>query len=75
MDAPPVDLAPGASGSIGFMTGPFLRLASAATISGLGDGVTQVAGAMLALSLTRSPLRLAGLLAAQQLPWASARPG
>jgi predicted MFS family arabinose efflux permease len=104
MDALPVDLAPGASGSIGFMTGrswllrppprfrgtgaaqpgspaaratqpafppaAFRRLASAATISGLGDGVTQVAGALLALSLTRSPLRLAGLLAAQQLPWA-----
>jgi predicted MFS family arabinose efflux permease len=32
--------------------------------------VTQVAGALLALSLTGSPIRLAGLLAAQQLPWA-----
>jgi predicted MFS family arabinose efflux permease len=52
-------------------TGPagFRKLAAAATISGLGDGVTQVAGVLLAVSLTRSPLRLAGLLAAQQLPW------
>jgi MFS family permease len=49
---------------------PFARLAAAATISGLGDGVTQVAGALLTLSLTRSPLLVAGLLAAQQLPWA-----
>jgi MFS family permease len=49
---------------------PFARLAAAATISGLGDGVTQVGAALLAVSLTHSPIRLAGLLAAQQLPWA-----
>ncbi len=49
---------------------PFARLAGGATISGLGDGVTQVAGALLTLSLTHSPLLVAGLLAAQQLPWA-----
>jgi predicted MFS family arabinose efflux permease len=48
---------------------PFRRLLAAATISGLGDGVTQVAGVLLAVSLTRSPLHLAGLVAAQQLPW------
>ncbi|HEX9358370.1 MAG TPA: MFS transporter, partial [Streptosporangiaceae bacterium] len=47
----------------------FSRLVAAATISGLGDGMTQVAGALLALTLTRSPLLVAGLLAAQQLPW------
>jgi predicted MFS family arabinose efflux permease len=47
----------------------FGTLWTAATISGLGDGVTQIAGSLLALSLTRSPLRIAGLLMAQQLPW------
>jgi MFS family permease len=47
----------------------FTRLAAAATISGLGDGATQIAGALLAMSLTRSPVRIAGLLAAQQIPW------
>jgi hypothetical protein len=49
---------------------PFTRLAGAARISGLADGVTQVADALLTLSLTRSPLLVAGLLAARQLPWA-----
>jgi hypothetical protein len=52
---------------------PFTRLAGAATISGLADGVTQVADALLTLSLTRSPLLVAGLLAARQLPWALGR--
>ena len=31
--------------------------------------MTQVAGALLAVALTSSPPRIAGLLAAQQLPW------
>ena len=52
-----------------FRRAAFSRLAAAATISGLGDGMTQVAGALLAVSLTSSPPRIAGLLAAQQLPW------
>jgi len=52
-----------------FHRAAFTRLAAAARISGLGDGMTQVAGALLAVSLTSSPLRIAGLLAAQQLPW------
>ena len=47
----------------------FTHLVAAATISGLGDGMTQVAGALLAVALTSSPPRIAGLLAAQQLPW------
>ena len=47
----------------------FRTLLAGATVSGLGDGVTQVAGVLLAVALTRSPLRLAGLLVAQQLPW------
>jgi predicted MFS family arabinose efflux permease len=52
-----------------FHRAAFSQLVGAATISGLGDGMTQVAGALLAVSLTSSPLRIAGLLAAQQLPW------
>ena len=42
---------------------------TAATVSGLGDGVTQVAGPLLAVSITRSPTLVAGLMVAQQLPW------
>ena len=42
---------------------------SATTVSGLGDGVTQVAGPLLAVSITRSPTLVAGLMVAQQLPW------
>jgi MFS family permease len=42
---------------------------TAATVSGLGDGVTQVAGPLLAVSITRSPAQVAGLMVAQQLAW------
>jgi MFS family permease len=42
---------------------------TATTVSGLGDGVTQVAGPLLAVSITRSPTLIAGLMVAQQLPW------
>lgn len=42
---------------------------TATTVSGLGDGVTQVAGPLLAVSITRSPAQVAGLMVAQQLPW------
>ena len=71
MDARPLTLPLGQAPPSASMTHrPFARLAAAATISGLGDGVTQVGAALLAVSLTHSPLRLAGLLAAQQLPWA-----
>jgi MFS family permease len=42
---------------------------TATTVSGLGDGVTQVAGPLLAVSITRSPTLVAGLMVAQQLPW------
>ncbi len=45
----------------------FGRLWTAATVSGLGDGVTQVAGPLLAVSITRRPAQVAGLLVAQQL--------
>lgn len=47
----------------------FGKLWTAATVSGLGDGVTQVAGPLLAVSVTRSPVQVAGLMVAQQLPW------
>jgi MFS family permease len=47
----------------------FGKLWAAATVSGLGDGVTQTAGPLLAVSITRSPAQVAGLMAAQQLPW------
>jgi MFS family permease len=42
---------------------------TAATVSGLGDGVTQVAGPLLAVSITQSPAQVAGLMVAQQLAW------
>jgi predicted MFS family arabinose efflux permease len=41
----------------------------ASTISNLGDGVTLVAGPLLAASLTRDPALVAGLTFAQKLPW------
>jgi MFS family permease len=49
--------------------GGFGILWTATTVSGLGDGVTQVAGPLLAVSITRSPTLIAGLMVAQQLPW------
>jgi predicted MFS family arabinose efflux permease len=47
----------------------FGRLWTAATISALGDGLTQIAGPLLAVSITRSPVLIAGLTVSQQLPW------
>ncbi|WP_242903047.1 MFS transporter [Actinomadura terrae] len=46
----------------------FARLWTASTLSGLGDGITQVAAALLAASLTRDPVQIAGITVAQQLP-------
>ena len=45
------------------------KLWTASTISNLGDGVTLVAGPLLAANLTRDPALVAGLTFAQQLPW------
>ncbi len=45
------------------------KLWAASTISNLGDGVTLVAGPLLAASLTRDPALVAGLTFVQQLPW------
>lgn len=38
-------------------------------VSVTGDGVTVTAGPLLAASITRDPLLVAGALLAQQLPW------
>ncbi len=45
------------------------RLRRAAFVAGLGDGVAAVALPLLAASLTRDPLSVAGVVAAQHLPW------
>jgi MFS family permease len=45
------------------------KLWTASTISNLGDGITLVAGPLLAATLTRDPVLVAGLTFAQQLPW------
>jgi MFS family permease len=42
---------------------------TANAVSNLGDGVTLVAGPLLAASLTRDPRLVAGLAVAQRLPW------
>jgi MFS family permease len=47
----------------------YRKLWAASTVSNLGDGVTLVAGPLLAASLTRDPLLVAGLALAQRLPW------
>ena len=47
----------------------YRKLWTASTVSNLGDGVTLVAGPLLAASLTRDPLLVAGLAFAQRLPW------
>jgi hypothetical protein len=47
----------------------FAKLWTANAVSNLGDGVTLVAGPLLAASLTRDPRLVAGLAVAQRLPW------
>lgn len=47
----------------------YRKLWSASTVSNLGDGVTLVAGPLLAASLTRDPALVAGIAFAQRLPW------
>jgi MFS family permease len=47
----------------------FRKLWAANAVSNLGDGVAAVAGPLLAASLTRDPLLVAGLAFAQRLPW------
>lgn len=45
------------------------RLRRAAFVAGIGDGVAAVALPLLAAGLTRDPLAVAGVMAAQHLPW------
>lgn len=47
----------------------FERLWTAQTVSSLGDGVSQAALPLLALTLTRNPVALAVITAAGTLPW------
>ena len=47
----------------------YRKLWTASAISNLGDGVTLVAGPLLAASLTRDPILVAGLTFAQRVPW------
>jgi MFS family permease len=47
----------------------FGRLWTAQTVSSLGDGVSQAAMPLLALTLTRDPMALAVVTAAGTLPW------
>jgi MFS family permease len=42
---------------------------TANAVSNLGDGITLVAGPLLAATLTRDPRLVAGLAVAQRLPW------
>lgn len=54
----------------GASLGPeYRKLWAASAISNLGDGVTLVAGPLLAASLTRDPVLVAGLAFAQRVPW------
>jgi MFS family permease len=47
----------------------FAKLWTANAVSNLGDGVTLVAGPLLAATMTRDPRLVAGLAVAQRLPW------
>lgn len=47
----------------------YWKLWTASTISNLGDGVALVAAPLLAASLTRDPVLVAGLTFAHRLPW------
>ena len=47
----------------------YQRLWSATALSNLADGMFQVALPLLALSITRSPVAIAGVLLAARLPW------
>lgn len=47
----------------------YRKLWAASAVSNLGDGVTMVAGPLLAATLTRDPVLVAGLMFAQRLPW------
>ncbi len=47
----------------------YRKLWVASAVSNLGDGITLVAGPLLAATLTRDPVLVAGITFAQRLPW------
>lgn len=47
----------------------YRKLWAARVVSNLGDGITPVAGPLLAASLTRDPVLVAGLSFVQRVPW------
>ncbi|MEJ7654171.1 MAG: MFS transporter [Chloroflexia bacterium] len=47
----------------------FRKLWASSAVSNLGDGVAVIAAPLLAVSLTRDPLLVAGLTFAQRAPW------
>ncbi|MEU6579390.1 MFS transporter [Nocardia sp. NPDC046763] len=47
----------------------FGRLWSAVSLSGVGDGVTQIGANLLAVSITRNPIAVSGLMIAQITPF------
>ena len=53
----------------GELGGEYAKLFAARTVSNLGDGMTLVAAPLLAATLTRDPLEIAGLAFAGRLPW------
>ena len=61
--------APPASRSSARLGRPFRRLWAAAAVSSVGDGLALVAFPLLAASLTTRPALVAGVLAAERLPW------
>ncbi|PJJ73590.1 putative MFS family arabinose efflux permease [Diaminobutyricimonas aerilata] len=48
---------------------PFAALLLSVTGANLGDGIMITAGALLAATLTRDPVLVAGVVTAQRLPW------
>jgi MFS family permease len=54
---------------MGKLGASFTRLLAASALSNLADGVFQVALPLLAVTLTRSPGLVAGVVLAQRLPW------
>ncbi|RMH85642.1 MAG: MFS transporter, partial [Actinomyces sp.] len=62
MTSPPLRTRPG-------LGARYWRLFAASTVSNLGDGVFAVALPLITVGLTRDPTTVAGVAAAQRLPW------
>ena len=56
------------------LPGPFLRFWAADTLTSAGDGFTLVAAPLLLVTLTSSPILIAGGVFAAQIPWRFLRP-